>query len=164
MSDPSEEIKLTETNIESINRDAEKLRNVNKQITSSEANDDDVDDGLSNYTDVQEDGVSILKDTTAINRKAIFHDLNRLKKWRESVDQQRDSDDTNSNTSVSRSNSQTATVEPIMEKNIDSILDKLPDVVGGGEDKGSFDSKAVEKLYELEDKIRRSYTLDGEQG
>ena len=53
MSDPSEEIKLTETNIESINRDAEKLRNVNKQITSSEANDDDVDDGLSNYTDVQ---------------------------------------------------------------------------------------------------------------
>ena len=80
------------------------------------------------------------------------------------MDQQRDSDDTNSITSVSRSNSQTATVEPIMEKNIDSILDKLPDVVGGGEDKGSFDSKAVEKLYELEDKIRRSYTLDGEQG
>ena len=49
--------------------------------------------------------------------------------------------------------------EPIMEKNIDSILDQLPDV-STGEDKGSIDSKAAEKLEQIEHKLQRKYTLN----
>ena len=107
---------------------------------------------------MQEDGVSILKDTTSINRKAIFHDLNRLKHWREAVDQESIDNTTNTDSS---SHETTQTFEPIMEKNIDSILDKLPDVIETGRvDKGSVDSKAAEKLNQLEHKLESKYTLD----
>jgi len=103
--------------------------------------------------------VQVLKDTTSINRKAIFHDLDRLKHWRESMDQD------NVNKTDSKVNEENQTVgtvnlEPVMEKNIDRILNQLPDVQFSGDDKGSTDSKASEKLDQIEAKIKRRYTLD----
>ena len=52
MSEPAEETNLTESNIENINKDTEKVKNINKKSNSESSFKEDVDD-LSKYTDVQ---------------------------------------------------------------------------------------------------------------
>ena len=156
--DSSSGSSIDKTNIESINKDAERLKSLN--TSKNDDRDDfheDVDD-LSKYTHI-EDGVKVLKDTTSINRKAIFHDLDRLKHWRESMDQD-NANKTDSKVNEDNQTADTTNLEPIMEKNIDLILNQLPDVHISGDDKGSTDSRASEKLNQIEAKIKRRYTLD----
>ena len=116
---------LTKTNIEGIEKDAERLR-IFRQNSKCESGDvhfnEDVDD-LANYTH-EEDGVKVLDDTTTINRKAIFHDLNRLKNWRLSVDKERQLDP-----GSEKSDESEKQFETINENNIDEILNQLPDIV-----------------------------------
>lgn len=148
----------TDVNIQCIEKDTERIRTLSK-IESEKNNDkqqfkDDVDD-LSKYTH-DEDGVKVLNDTTSINRKAIFHDLDRLKHWRESMDQ-------SSEKEVEKEEScnipEKEGFPPIMENNMDIILNSLPDLKPDDEETNVDEEAAIEKLNKIEEKLARKYSL-----
>jgi len=150
MGDNQEDM-LSEINIASIKKDEEKLKLLKAQtIDESETTNTDNDD-ISVYTHVTDGGVKVLNDTSSINRKAIFHDLDRLKHWRESVDH-----DKESSKSVDILATQKEELQPVMDKNIDTILNNLPDI----DHETTNIQLAAEKLNELELKIARKYSLN----
>lgn len=153
-----EEDKLTEINISNIEKDTERLK-LAKQLTAElEVNDlpneNPDDDNLSKYTSETEKGVKVLDSTTNINRKAIFHDLGRIKSWRESLDKPRDGDDR----ALSPESPIIEENTSIMEQNIATVLGELPDVNGGDD---GISHGAARRLTELENKINRKHTLSG---
>ena len=144
---------LMEINISNIRRDTERLK-IAKQLTidaqedepSSSAPKDD--DNLDNYTLETEEGVKVLDSTSSINRKAIFHDLGRIKSWRESLDKPKEDGGHDGLSLQETISEEHASI--IMEKNIDSVLGELPDL----HDKTSCVSDGAEKrLCEIENKI-----------
>lgn len=144
------DIKLTKTNITSIEKDTERLRKLKEESNVDDVNFENDDDDLSEYTHM-EDGVKILNDTSTINRKAIFHDLDRIKHWRESMDKEKDVLPEKPTEQCEKH------FTPIMEKNVDEILNQLPSV---GTDVVESDA-SVKRLEEIEGKLKRGYTLDG---
>ena len=154
---------LVEININNIKKDEERLK-VAKQVsqhfedqTIIESDENTDIDDLAKYSHEEDDGVKVLDNTTVINRKAIFHDLYRLKHWRESMDQGSEEISGLKQHSTLSSPEESVTV-PVMEQNIDLILNSLPDVQGND---ASDDAAAIEKLNELENKLERKYSLQG---
>ena len=161
--DPKYSENLMEINISNIQRDTERLR-LAKQLTATE---DDMtattpkdDDNLSHYTTETEEGVKVLDTTSSINRKAIFHDLGRLKSWRESVDKEKEDGGRSNDLSLEETIN-----EEHMEKNIDSLLGELPDVGGceGGGKIFEVSGGAEKKLCELENKINSRHLNMGKK-
>ena len=109
-------------------------------------------DDLSQYIkDDANDNLKVLENTYTINRKAIFHDLDRLRRWRESLDE----DEINSPNNGFNYQPSTASIKELsnpMDDNIDLILASLPHV----ESSDPISNTAGErKLEELEHRIRR---------
>lgn len=151
--DENSDQKLIEDNINNIKKDEERLKLAKQASLKTEDKyaDEGTDiDDLSKYTHVA-DGVKVLNDTSSINRKAIFHDLDRIKHWRESMEKTSPEP-----TKMSSSVDNTITEEPIMDQNVDLILNSLPAV-----DQGTSHNEeaAVKKLDELQQKLERKYSL-----
>lgn len=157
MLETTDEKSQTDENIKYIEKDAERIKQLSRSGNeeNKEVIQDDVDD-LSKYTD-EDEGVKVLKDTTSMNRKAIFHDLNRLKHWQESMDQttsEKNEKDDNEDIPTKEQN-----IAPIMETNMDIILNSLPNVKVDDEGNDNNDKAAIEKLNKIEEKLSKKYSL-----
>ena len=152
--DTLDEKALTDMNIKSIEKDTQRIRTASRPAINDLV-EDDIDD-LSKYTN-EDDGVKVLQDTTSINRKAIFHDLNRLKHWRQSMDQSKPE---KNEKEIDDLPEKEPVFTPIMESNMDLILNSMPDVKvddeGGDE---SNEKAAIEKLNIIEKKLSKQYSM-----
>lgn len=160
MLETTDEKSQTDVNIKSIEKDAERIRTLSRsENTENKEVPPDVDvDDLSKYTD-EDEGVKVLKDTTSMNRKAIFHDLNRLKHWRESMDQTKTLEKNEKEVlNDIPAKEQESNFTPIMETNMDIILSSLPDVKSD-EEGDANDMAAIEKLNNIEKKLSKQYSL-----
>lgn len=158
---------LPKVNIDAINRDLQKLQSLREHmvfeaepamLSNMEAGADS--DNLEQYLDDDpEDRLKVLENDFTINRKAVFHDIDRLRKWRESLDQ----DNEEAHTKYEPSMTAWKEVEsiPISEANVDAILNKLPDVDPAGAAPGSMGSAA---LAFLEKKLALETSILSEQG
>ncbi|XP_065657083.1 zinc finger FYVE domain-containing protein 9 isoform X3 [Hydra vulgaris] len=79
---PTQLASLFESNINAVEHDLEKIRNLKEEYSYNGHNkiDESNDDDLSHYTLETENGLKVLETTYTINQKAIYHDFDRLKK------------------------------------------------------------------------------------
>ena len=130
---------ISKLNIDSIKKDEEKLKVCRQSTLELNAEleglkKEELEDGFT-YTHTDSSGARVLDDTSTINRKAIFHDLDMYRKYKESVDD----------------------TEKSVDKNIDQQLIRLPTV------DETFNTKevlmAAEKLNEMEKEIERKASI-----
>lgn len=163
---PSRLASLFETNISAVDEDIARSKNITHNATSDALFDSfnetaDVDE-LDNFTLETESGIKVLDTTLEINRKAIFSDFDRLKRWQQSidktnVDQNIDGDDMFINepsdfqfkANPDESNKKdTSTVDD----NIDFLLESLPNLSDSVNQAVSM-NEAIDKLTEIENRL-----------
>ena len=116
-----------------------RLNSLSNENTSADRPTENPDlDSFSQYTLEVDHGIKILDTTPAINRKAIFNDLDRLRRWKESVDnpskevfvsddEQEDATTTNDSLNALNEVAPT-TLDNKADIDMDYILNSLPDV------------------------------------